>query len=70
MDQAAVVELLVAGVAAIGIGGAGAEGIGAGVAEILPGGRIAPFAPGIEGLVFLDGSNEVTAAGTLGAGVE
>ena len=61
MDQPAIVELLVAGVAAIVVLATGAEGISASGAEVYLGGGIATLAPCVKGLALGGGIREGTA---------
>jgi hypothetical protein len=58
VDEAAVVELLVAGVAAVVVLAAGAKRIGIGRAEVQLGACIPPLAPGVEGLALGAGIGE------------
>ena len=58
MDEAAVVELLVASVAAVVVLAAGAKRVGIGGAEVHLGASIPPLAPGVEGLALGAGIGE------------
>ena len=58
MDEAAVIELFVAGVAEVVVLGAAAEGIAVVLAEGLGGGGVRTLAPGIEGLALAGGDGE------------
>ena len=58
VDEAAVIELFVSGVAAIVVGGTAAEGIGIALAVGLGGGGVGTLAPGIEGLALAGGDGE------------
>ena len=58
MDEAAVVELFVAGVAAVVVGGTAAEGISIALAVGLGGGGVGTLAPWIEGLALASGGGE------------
>ena len=58
MDEAGIIELLVAGVAAIVVLAAGAEGIRGGGAEVYLGARIPALAPSVKGLPLGGGIGE------------